>query len=43
MNVRVLLRWIRVVLYRRHYPQVGRNDLCPCGSGQKNKKCGHPD
>ncbi|ENU1225667.1 YchJ family protein [Providencia rettgeri] len=24
-------------------PKVGRNDLCPCGSGQKYKKCGHPD
>ncbi|WP_272520105.1 YchJ family metal-binding protein [Providencia sp. PROV223] len=24
-------------------PKIGRNDLCPCGSGQKYKKCGHPD
>lgn len=23
-------------------PKVGRNDLCPCGSGQKYKKCSHP-
>ena len=22
-----------------HYPQVGRNDPCPCGSGKKYKKC----
>jgi len=20
-------------------PQIGRNDLCPCGSGKKFKKC----
>ena len=24
---------------RRVEPKVGRNDLCPCGSGQKYKKC----
>ena len=24
---------------RRAEPKVGRNDLCPCGSGQKYKKC----
>jgi SEC-C motif-containing protein len=24
---------------RRDAPKVGRNDLCPCGSGQKFKKC----
>jgi len=23
----------------RQEPKVGRNDLCPCGSGQKFKKC----
>ncbi|MBD3810221.1 MAG: SEC-C domain-containing protein, partial [Sulfuricurvum sp.] len=20
-------------------PKIGRNDLCPCGSGKKYKKC----
>ncbi len=25
--------------FRRDYPKVGRNDLCPCGSGKKFKKC----
>lgn len=25
--------------YRRTTPKVGRNDLCPCGSGKKHKKC----
>lgn len=25
--------------YRREAPKVGRNDLCPCGSGKKYKKC----
>jgi preprotein translocase subunit SecA len=24
---------------RREGPKVGRNDPCPCGSGQKFKKC----
>jgi preprotein translocase subunit SecA len=25
--------------YRRDMPKVGRNDLCPCGSGKKYKDC----
>jgi uncharacterized protein YecA (UPF0149 family) len=24
---------------RRDGPKIGRNDPCPCGSGQKFKKC----
>ena len=24
---------------KRDYPKVGRNDLCPCGSERKFKKC----
>lgn len=24
---------------RRDHPKVGRNDLCPCGSGKKYKHC----
>ncbi|MCL2103847.1 MAG: YchJ family protein [Kiritimatiellaeota bacterium] len=24
---------------RREQPKIGRNDLCPCGSGRKYKKC----
>jgi uncharacterized protein YecA (UPF0149 family) len=24
---------------RRAEPKVGRNELCPCGSGKKFKKC----
>jgi hypothetical protein len=24
---------------RRDHPKVGRNELCPCGSGQKFKRC----
>ena len=27
------------VTVRRDQPKVGRNDLCPCGSGKKYKKC----
>jgi preprotein translocase subunit SecA len=23
----------------RAVPRVGRNDVCPCGSGKKYKKC----
>jgi SEC-C motif domain protein len=25
--------------FRREAPKIGRNDACPCGSGQKYKKC----
>ena len=25
--------------YVRQAPKIGRNDLCPCGSGKKYKKC----
>ena len=25
--------------YKRVTPKVGRNDLCPCGSGKKYKNC----
>jgi len=25
--------------FKRDIPKVGRNDLCPCGSGKKYKKC----
>ena len=28
-----------VETFRRSDPKVGRNDLCPCGSGRKVKKC----
>ena len=28
-----------LVPLRREQPKVGRNDLCPCGSGKKFKKC----
>ncbi len=27
------------VTYRRPSPKIGRNELCPCGSGKKYKKC----
>jgi len=31
-------------IYRRESAKVGRNDLCPCGSGKKYKKCcGSPE
>jgi preprotein translocase subunit SecA len=29
----------KVETFRRDQPKVGRNDLCPCGSGKKYKKC----
>ncbi|MFN5370222.1 MAG: SEC-C metal-binding domain-containing protein [Bacteroidia bacterium] len=25
--------------YVKPNPEIGRNDLCPCGSGKKYKKC----
>ncbi len=28
-----------VITFHREAPKVGRNDLCPCGSGKKYKKC----
>jgi SEC-C motif-containing protein len=30
---------IHVGTFRRTEPKVGRNDVCPCGSGKKFKKC----
>ncbi|OQA83816.1 MAG: preprotein translocase subunit SecA [Lentisphaerae bacterium ADurb.Bin242] len=27
------------ISFKRDVPKVGRNDLCPCGSGKKYKKC----
>ena len=29
----------KVTVVKRSAPSVGRNDLCPCGSGKKYKKC----
>jgi len=29
----------KIETYRREEPKVGRNDMCPCGSGKKYKKC----
>ena len=29
----------KVTVSKRSAPEVGRNDLCPCGSGKKYKKC----
>lgn len=26
-------------IWKRAYPKVNRNDLCPCGSGKKYKDC----
>jgi uncharacterized protein YecA (UPF0149 family) len=26
---------------QRKYPKVGRNEICPCGSGLKFKNCKH--
>ena len=30
---------VKVETVHRGQPKVGRNDLCPCGSGKKYKKC----
>ncbi len=29
----------KIETFRREEPKVGRNDVCPCGSGKKYKKC----
>ena len=29
----------KVTVAKKNEPKVGRNDLCPCGSGKKYKKC----
>jgi len=29
----------KIETFRREVPKVGRNDVCPCGSGKKYKKC----
>jgi uncharacterized protein YecA (UPF0149 family) len=29
----------KVKTVTRDHPKVGRNELCPCGSGKKYKKC----
>lgn len=29
----------RVITIRRGHPKIGRNDLCPCGSNLKYKRC----
>ena len=31
--------WPRPEPFVRDEPKIGRNDLCPCGSGKKYKKC----
>lgn len=28
-----------VTVEPRNSPKIGRNELCPCGSGKKHKKC----
>ncbi len=34
-----LTQSVPILPVQREGPKVGRNDLCPCGSGQKYKKC----
>jgi len=29
----------KVTVAKRSAPETGRNELCPCGSGKKYKKC----
>ena len=30
---------VKGTTFKKNYAEVGRNDLCPCGSGKKFKKC----
>ena len=43
MNYRLLdgedQKYYKQVPYQRAKPKTGRNELCPCGSGIKFKKC----
>jgi len=32
-------RAVAVETYKRDHAKIGRNDLCPCGSGKKYKNC----
>jgi preprotein translocase subunit SecA len=32
-------RAVAVETYKRDQAKIGRNDLCPCGSGKKYKNC----
>lgn len=34
-----IIRRLDEQTYEREAPKVGRNDPCPCGSGQKYKRC----
>ncbi|MCX5785702.1 MAG: SEC-C metal-binding domain-containing protein [Elusimicrobia bacterium] len=31
--------WSPVIQYKKTSPKVGRNQLCPCGSNLKFKRC----
>jgi preprotein translocase subunit SecA len=31
--------YVKQKTIKRDQPKIGRNDLCPCGSGLKYKKC----
>ena len=33
------IAWRNSTYFTRHASNIGRNDLCPCGSGKKFKKC----
>ena len=33
------VEWLRKQVSTKVHPKVGRNELCPCGSGKKYKKC----
>lgn len=33
------IAWRNSTYFTRHVSNIGRNDLCPCGSGKKFKKC----
>lgn len=33
------IRDMKIDFFRTHKRKLGRNDLCPCGSGKKFKKC----
>ena len=38
-NIAIEKRMVSRAQLRSKFPKVGRNDLCPCGSGRKYKRC----
>jgi len=38
-RIQFISAWYRYLEYKQLYKDLGRNNLCGCGSGKKYKKC----